>query len=194
LVEVRRKLKEYEGIIADLQNKNRELAEMNALLQQQNNALTEESAALRKERDEMLKKLELVSGIQVHDFQITALRAKSSGKYTAVTKASKVNSIKTCFTVTENLIADAGERVLFLRIISPDGRVMPAGEGVAEAKFKSENGGDIDYTEKRTIDYNKKALEACIFWNNTEKLIKGNYIFEIWLEGKMIGKGNLILK
>ena len=195
LADLRQKSKEYERIIEDLRRQNQELANANLLLTQQNTDLQRESDSLRKEGMEMKKKLSLVGGIQAHDFEITALKSKAYGKYVVVNKAKSVTTLKTCFTLSENLLLPAGEKVLFLRIIDPKGEILPSEEeDISETNFTSLNGENIIYTERRSVDYNQRALEACIFWNNNGYLLKGNYTHEIWLDGRMIGKATNVLK
>ena len=196
LADVRIKLKEYEKIVSDLQAQNRALQEQNALLSRENNDLKEESEALRKEKEEIALKLRMVNYLQAHDFQISGLRSKGAGKYVVVTKARSVNSLKTCFTVVENFLLEAGERILYLRIVNPKGQLLANEDDPENAFFTALNGEKVNFTEKRTIDYNQKALDACIFWNNqsTDLLLKGTYIFEVWAEGRLIGKSTMALK
>ena len=203
LVEARVKLKEYEALIQKLRAENQSLIDQNTDLANKNGALAAENDSLQKEKLSLIREKELLAnklgmaaGLQAFDFQIQALHVKPSGKYSVVQKAKKVNSIKTCFSLSENLLVNAGEKLVYLRIINPKSNVLVSDQPTEKHNFQASNGAEMSSSEQRVIDYNNKALEVCLFWNNKPEVVleKGEYNFEVWVEGKLIGKSKLKLK
>lgn len=116
---------------------------------------------------------------------------RGSGKQVDTDRAKKATQVKCCFTVGENLTARAGSKTLYLRVISPDGSVLPAGGGDNRFQF---NGVEGEYSAKRDIDYQNQPVEACIYWKAAGQLASGQYIVEVYESGGQVGTTSFNLK
>ncbi len=106
-------------------------------------------------------------------------------------RVRNIEKLKTCFTVRENPVAAPGEKVFYLTIIKPDKKILA---NKANDTFPTQDGGDIVYTAKRTIEYENKDIEACIFADNNGQLIAGAYEVKIYCDGYLVGTSTFELK
>jgi uncharacterized coiled-coil DUF342 family protein len=106
-------------------------------------------------------------------------------------KAKKVAKIKSCFTVGENTIAQSGKKNFYIRVISPQGKVLTK-RNTNTINTKS---GTIIYSDSRSVDYQNQAVDVCILADVRDLgLVKGSYIVEIYADGSRIGKDSFVLK
>lgn len=116
---------------------------------------------------------------------------RSSGKQVDTDRAKKATQVKCCFTVGENLTARPGNKTLYLRVISPDGSVLPAAGGDNRFQF---NGVEGEYSAKRDIDYQNQPVEACIYWKAPGAMASGQYVVEVYESGGQVGTTSFNLK
>lgn len=116
---------------------------------------------------------------------------RSSGKQVDTQRANKTEQVKCCFTIGENLTAKAGNKTLYMRVISPDGSVLAAAE--ADNRFKF-NGVEGEFSAKRDIDYQNQPVEVCIYWKANGKMANGQYIVEVYESGGTVGTTSFTLK
>ena len=105
-------------------------------------------------------------------------------------KVNKVTKVKVCFTVRENSVAEAGTKDIYIRIIRPDEIVLPSGSGET-FMFNEEQ---VIYSAKRQLEYEKKDIDMCIFWDKNADLIAGNYTVILYAENYEIGSATFTLK
>lgn len=174
---------------------------LNIDLRRDKEFLTEELTTAKtraKELEETKKDLEDIvatgSILQATNLNAVGLRVRNNGSQKEVSRAGRVEMIRTCTRLGENRITPAGKKTIYLRIISPDGVVMESKTG-AEGRFDFE-GVSGKYSVKRVIDYNNEAFELCIFYTVGEdkELPSGKYIVEMYESGSLIGKTDFDLK
>jgi hypothetical protein len=107
------------------------------------------------------------------------------------TKARNTVQIKSSFTLSENSLADAGRKTVYLQITSPDGRVLQS----KSSNIVQTDAGNMAYSDKKEIDYNNQQLDMSIFYDlKGEDAIKGNYKVKIFCDGNLIGTDSFTLK
>lgn len=121
-----------------------------------------------------------------------AIRIRGSGKQSETNRANRAEMIKLCCTLGENKIAARGKKTLYLRIISPDARVLEGGSGEPQT-FKFDGVSGI-YSVKREIDYNNEQQEVCVYYTITEELPTGQYIVEVYESETKIGTATFDLR
>jgi hypothetical protein len=92
----------------------------------------------------------------------------------------------------ENPIAKPGEKNLYMRIIAPNGAILPNKDGAASIELKEE--GTQNYSVSRTIDYNNQRMDVCVFYTVQSELEKGDYKMFIYEDGSKVGTIDLGLK
>lgn len=201
-----KKYEEYRSRTAKLQQQNKELVatvdsinrayqalqiekeEVEDNLQEEvvkNTELTDENRVLKKD-------VAVGSMLQLSKLSTASYKLKGSGKEKETSSAASTDRIKTCFTIAKNLIANKGERVVYVRINTPDLKVITAqGE---ENKSFSFNGQPLFYSGKQTIYYNQDILEGCVNVDKTSDFVAGEYTIEVYTEGYKLGESKLTLK
>ena len=128
-------------------------------------------------------------------FKTTSYKKKGDGKYTTTALAKRTNKVDVCFDVLENKIAKAGSKNVYLRILTPDGKVM--GErGTGSGTFKRGGSGeDIMYSSTARFDYTNAKQNICVGYEEAERIYpKGTYNVEVYVDGNMSGTTTFSLK
>jgi chromosome segregation ATPase len=172
---------------------------LNIALKTENVEIKGALAQEKKQTQQLLKKTEDLSEVvtkgsklQALDLWATAIKIRSNGSQTETDKASKAEKIKSCFVLSENQITTSGQKNIYFRIISPEGKVL-TDESSAGKTFTYEGVQGI-YTMIRKVEYYNEALDVCIYWDIPETLSPGFYIVELYLEEVLIGKTSFDMK
>jgi len=155
--------------------------------------VTQEKSSLEEEKAQLVGKIEQGSVLQAGGVSSLGIRVKNSGKQVETDRASRTEMIKTCFTIRKNLIATAGDKELFIRIIAPDASVLPSTTDGGQSTFDGQLGA---YSIKRGINYTNSETDICIFYkaSNPGSLKKGDYKVLIYEGENKIGQTTLALK
>jgi FtsZ-binding cell division protein ZapB len=179
-------MKSYIVQIDSLNTKNQKLITENTDVRGKLDEARKSNEDLSKEKENLNSKVQIASVLNAKNISVASLNKR--GKDTE--KASRVAKIKTCFTVRENPLITAGEKEVFIRISRPDQLIL----ATSEQDLFNYEGKQIVYSAKRSVTYENKDVDLCIFWDNSGQLIPGNYNVDIFCEGKMIGSGTFVLK
>lgn len=127
-------------------------------------------------------------------FNITAkgVKFKSGGKKESETsKASRTQKIKVSFTLGENKIAKAGEKTVFVRIVTPDGKEL-AKSYDDNYRFTFDKSSGY-FAGKETLNYANVEISGVTYCEGQGEFVAGNYIVEVSCDGVIIGSTNLRL-
>jgi hypothetical protein len=184
-------MKDYIRTIDSLNTANGVLTEsLNTTLLNLDN-MTEQKNQVQKNRDELADKVNAGSKLNAFAFLTEGIRERGSGSYREVDRASRCTHIRSCFSLGENAIAEAGNKTIYMRIITPGGSVLNSSNSNT---LKTEGGQSLLYSDKKVVNYQNKAIDLCIFYELTGEIEEGNYIAEIYAEGVKIGTDNFVLK
>ena len=183
---LRQVMKSYIVQIDSLNTKNKQLTAENIQVKQELQTVQKDKEELSQIKDELSTKVEIASIILAKDIVATPINIRGRPK----DKIDKVDKIKVCFLLRENLIVQAGKKDVYMRITRPDDLVL------AESPDNLFEFGEeqLIFSAKRTVDYLNEDIEMCIFWNNNGDLIPGNYNVVLYLEGSEIGSALFNLK
>jgi hypothetical protein len=147
---------------------------------------------LNKEKDELKATIEKGSILTCFNIKAIAVKIKSGGKKESQTdKAKRADKIKVSFTLGENKIAKPGEKTIFIRVITPDGKEM-AKNYDENYKFTFDKSAGY-FAGKETLNYANVEISGVTYCEGSEPLVPGNYIIEITCDGVVIGSTNLKL-
>lgn len=183
-------MKGYIHQIDSLQQANERLyAEKEAEAMRANNA---ENRGKELETDLNSKNEILSKGavLTTGEFSNTGINLRSSGKQVDTDRASKSEMIKTCFTVRKNSIAKAGTKNIVLRIVGPDGKVLPG----KDSGTVTVNGQAEATSVVRPIDYQNEDTDVCVYYTAQGELKKGSYKIYVYESNYLIGQTDLSLK
>lgn len=188
---LRRIMKGYVATIDSLNQANQLLQAENINVKQELGETQGQRDALAQEKEELVGVV--AKGSVLHTTSITAgaLFMRNSGKQVDTERASKAEMVKCCFTLGENSITKSGDKTIYMRVISPDGKVLPASVGNNRFKF---NGVEGEFSARREVNYQNKPVDVCIFWTGTEEMRTGQYVVEIYENGAQVSKATFNLK
>jgi FtsZ-binding cell division protein ZapB len=186
LTTLREIMRSYIVQIDSLNTKNQKLVTENTEVKTALEDSRKNNEDLSKEKENLNSKVQMASVLSAKNFAVSSLNKR--GKDTE--KATRVTKIKVCFTIRENPLITAGEKEVFLRITRPDDLIL----ATSEQDIFNYEGKQIVYSAKRSVTYENKDVDLCIFWDNSGQLIPGSYNVDLFCESKMIGTGSFVLK
>lgn len=187
LVTIREVLRSYIVQIDSLNTKNQLLLVENKELQNQSRRLETENKQLSVEKEELITIKEEAKTLIASGIVVVPLNKRNKESE----KVDKTEKIRTDFTLRKNTVADAGAKIIYVRLIRPDGVVLGSPKTGGVIEYQSQQ---IPFSASREVNYEKNDLPVSIYWDNNGDLIKGNYKCELYCENKIIGTGNFILK
>lgn len=152
----------------------------------------EKQNVLIKEKDEL--KTTIAKGSVLTCFNISAkavLFRRGGTKETETSKARKAEKIKVTFSLGENKIAKAGEKTVFIRIMTPDGKEMAKNYDESYKFNFGKNSGY--YAGKETLNYSNVEITGVTYCEGQGDMVAGNYLVEITCDGVVIGNTSLKL-
>jgi len=178
-------MKSYIVQIDSLNSRNKMLTAENVQFRQEIAKVQNTNVQLEKEKEMLTSKVVTASVIQAKNIVVAALNKKRK----ETNRINLMESLRVCFTLRENAIAQAGQKEVFMRVIRPDSLVITS----SPDNLFDYKGNKMIYSEKRTADYMNQDLEICIFLSNKGDFVVGNYSIELYLENYLIGRTTFML-
>ena len=189
-----KELETLRGVLKSLIIQVDSLNQRNMALTAEKTELAKNLAAEREQRNRLTQDKERLTTTVQKAQVLSASNIVTEGLNSRSKDTERVRTIeklKTCFTVRENPLASAGERIVYLVIVKPDKKVLT---NRTNDTFQTQEGGEIVYTDRRTIEYENKDIEVCIFSDNDGRLTAGKYEAILYCDGYMVGTSTFVLK
>lgn len=187
-------LESYKNQVEILQGEKIELVQQKAVVtRERDNARKEYDSAtvVIKEKEDMLN---VGSTLQASNFNITGINEKSGGKEKVTTTAKRVDKLRITFDLNENLIAQSGNKEVYVCITAPDGTPV-AVEALGSGTFSTRDGQQKFYTQKLDVDYTQNKRQSVSFdWKQNTNFNVGNYKIEVFNNGFKVGEAIRPLK
>lgn len=180
---VRGVLRYYVAQVDSLNQVNEALLAENQQVKQEIRKVNTEKANLTKQNEQLNKIVDIASHLTAQGLSAQALNKRQ--KKTSSLK--NTNTFVVNFTVGANVTAETGEKDLYVRILKPNEEVLTNSKS---GKFNYD-GSMIEYSMKKTIEYTGEEQPVNIYWNRNETLDPGTYQFEVFADGKSIGRCSL---
>ena len=184
IASLREVLKSYIMQVDSLNRINQSLNEENIQIKEQISQANTQITNLSTERNELKDKVNIAAQLDATGFWVTSKDKKSKD-------AKKVKDVKKLafgFTIVKNVTAKNGQRIVYARILKPDNSVMGK-----KGTFSYEN-TQVEYTEKKYIDYTGEEEKVTMYSDVTEFLEAGTYKLFIFCDDQMIGQTTFTLK
>jgi predicted nucleic acid-binding Zn-ribbon protein len=185
---LKKELKTLRAVLEDYMVQIDSLYRENAVLKDENTKLIAGKQKVEKERNDLAKekkalseKVDLAAQLDATDVAIAMLR--SNGKTTSKVKNAKQISVS-C-TISKNITASTGDKIVYVRIMQPDGE--PLTKGYSNT-FKYQN-RDISYSMNKSFEFSGEEQSLTLYWNIEETLQQGRYRAYIFVDGNIIGEG-----
>ena len=131
------------------------------------------------------------SALNLSSFTVDAVRERNNGKLVSTSRAKSTDKFKICFTVADNVIAEAGDREFLVEVLDPQGNVF--GGGMTKS---SEDGASVSYSKETDFYYENNDLDVCDYINKPSgDFQKGNYMVNVYDDKlKLLGTSKFTLK
>tara|TARA_R110000796_G_scaffold50888_2_gene119991 strand:- start:15017 stop:15904 length:888 start_codon:yes stop_codon:yes gene_type:complete len=131
------------------------------------------------------------SALNLSKFTVDAVKERTSGKLVSTSRAKATDKLKVCFTVADNVIAQAGDRQFFIEVLDPQGNVL--GESFSKT---SDSGASVTYSKGTDFYYENRSLDVCDFIDKpASEFQKGNYMVNVYDNSlKLLGTSKFQLK
>jgi hypothetical protein len=131
------------------------------------------------------------STLNLSKFSVDAVKERSNGKLVSTSRAKATDKLKVCFTIADNVIAQAGDRQFFIEVLDPQGNIL--GESFSTT---NDSGASVTYSKGTDFYYENRALDVCDFIDKpTGEFQKGNYMVNVYDNGlKLLGTSKFQLK
>lgn len=185
-------MKGYVRTIDSLNTLNQTLVAEKKTVIKQLGVEKEKQSTLLKEKDELKSTIAKGSILSCSNVQAKAVFYKRGGKKEVeTTKARKAEKIRVSFNLGENKIARAGEKTVFIRIMTPDGKEMAKSyDDNYKFTFNQSSGYFAGKTE---LNYANVEISGVTYCEGQGEMVPGNYIIEITCDGVVIGSSSLKL-
>ena len=176
---LRQILKTYIIQIDSLNRLNQELQTENIQIKQQYQETSRTLSQITREREELSHKVSLAAKLDAININVKAVNDRGKEQK----RLSRSTRFVISFTIAKNITAEPGERIIYVRIMTPDGNVLTKNPSDT---FPFEN-GNLQYSIKRIIEYGGEEMPVTVYWNIEEYLMPGTYKVDIFADGNHIG-------
>lgn len=185
-------MQSYVRTIDSLNTLNQTLVAEKKTVLKQLGSEKEKQSVLIKEKDELKSTIAKGSILSCFNINAKAVLYKRGGKKESETnKARKTEKIKVSFSLGENKIAKAGEKTIYVRIMTPDGKELAKSyDDNCRFNFNQSSGY---FAGRETLNYANAELNGVTYCEGQGEYVPGNYIIEITCDGVVIGNTSLKL-
>lgn len=180
--ELEAQLETYRNQLEIAESENNVLSGENAQIRETLAQTSARNQQLERRTEELEEQVEKASILTISNLEGTALRERRRGDE-PTDKAKRTDKIRICFTINENLVASPGNIDFIVRLINPLNQVMTLSPDNT-LEFEGET---IQYSLKRTINFQNSSQEVCMVWDQDERFEKGYYNIVVFSEGREVG-------
>jgi hypothetical protein len=180
---LRKIMKGYVATIDSLNQANQQLTAENVTIKQELGEVKGQKDALATKAQDLEGQIAVGSVLHATSISASALFLRNNGKQVETERAGKAEMVKCCFTLGENKVTKAGDKIIYMRVISPDGKVLAASDSENRFRF---NGVEGEYSARREVNYQNQPVDVCIFWTGSEPMRSGQYKVEIYENGALV--------
>jgi cell division protein ZapB len=189
------RIEEYEGKllakdkeIEDLKDKFNSASKDNRALKNTLVEKEEQIQSMAVETDNLKQKVELAKKLKAESIRITVIDPKGKEREEEDYKARKIGKLKINFSISDNQVAEIGNREVFMRILGPAGEFLgDPGSGGGTFTFE---GNETPYTSKMSFLFDNKQSPPAITWGKGSPFSTGTYTIELFCDGYKLGQAN----
>ncbi|MFD2517171.1 hypothetical protein [Salinimicrobium flavum] len=176
-------------VVDSLSNQNQRLI---TEIDSTNNILLERtrvSDSLKSQTQAMATKIDRAAQLKVSGLRGEGVIERNSGRLVENDRTRRVDKIRTCFTITPNSLAEAGDKELYVQVYNPNNNLV--GDQIAV----QHEGGVMVYSAATKVFYENEDLDVCILANTLEEnLIEGEYKVYVYNGPELIGATSFSLR
>ena len=184
LATVRAVIRSYVMEIDSLNKVNANLTQENTRVKGQYEAATRQIEGLSTEKRSLSEKVAIAAQLDATGISLVAKNKR--GKSTD--QIDKATTLQVSFNITRNVTAASGVKDIYVRIMSPTGNLL---NGAGSFSYENRT---LQYSMKRSVEYNGEETPVTLFWNVSQALVAGTYQVSIFADGNMIGSRSFAFK
>ena len=189
---LRGQIEQLTAEIEQLSKENQFLKDENYAIQIQVEAEKEKVAEMVVVNTDLTKQVAVGSRIFLKSLDVKPLRDVFFGDYKTTDKISKLDKIDVSFQLANNDLADKGSKIIYFQVVKPTKSVLTnsnAGSGLA-----SFDGGEKQYTVKKSINFQNKNESGSFSIPKTEGMTAGQYTVNVFSDEHKMGSAEFTLK
>ena len=145
-----------------------------------------QNKSLIEQNLEQNARLELGSSLEVYDIEVDKFKIGRHEEEKKVSRAKNVQLLRSCFTISKNLIAKAETKQIYVQYLSPSNRLLFSASTPEKSLFWI--GDSVVYsTTYIDIDYQNDDIETCVDWQRGDILERGKYKIIFYIDQKLAG-------
>lgn len=184
LATVRAVIRSYVMEIDSLNKVNANLTQENTRVKGQYEAATRQIEGLSTEKRSLSEKVAIAAQLDATGISLVAKNKR--GKSTD--QIDKATTLQVSFNITRNVTAASGVKDIYVLIMSPTGSLL---NGAGSFSYENRT---LQYSMKRSVEYNGEETPVTLFWNVSQALVAGTYQVSIFADGNMIGSRSFAFK
>ena len=189
---LRGQIEQLTAEIEQLSKENQFLKDENYAIQIQVEAEKEKVAEMVAVNTDLTKQVAVGSRIFLKSLDVKPLRDVFFGDYKTTDKISKLDKIDVSFQLANNDLAEKGSKIIYFQVVKPTKSVLTnsnAGSGLA-----SFDGGEKQYTVKKSINFQNKNESGSFSIPKTEGMTAGQYTVNVFSDEHKMGSAEFTLK
>ena len=183
LANVRAVLRQYVIQIDSLNRLNQHLTAENTKVKADLEASNKANEVLSADKASLTEKVAIAAQLDASNINLTPINKRGKTEK----KVGKAKQLKVDFTIARNVTAQSGIKTVYVRITTPTGTTLAAGNFPYENK-------NLQYSIKKQIEYNGENTPVTVYWNIHEVQSAGTYRLARFCDGQMIGQKAFNLK
>lgn len=183
LANVRAVLRQYVIQIDSLNRLNQHLTAENTKVKADLEASNKANEVLSADKASLTEKVAIAAQLDASNINLTPINKRGKTEK----KVGKAKQLKVDFTIARNVTAQSGIKTVYVRITTPTGTTLAAGNFPYENK-------NLQYSIKKQIEYNGENTPVTVYWNIHEVQSAGTYRLALFCDGQMIGQEAFNLK
>lgn len=194
----RTRIKQLEGEIASLKKIVRHYLEEIKRLGEENESLKMEIEQVNARNEQLASRAETVQRdnaqlsetvAKAKKLSLTGLSFQAYNKKGKVEKkVKKAKSLGASFTINPNNTAAAGNKMIYMRVVSPDGALLGSGPSF------SYDGASLASSAAKEVQYDNGELHVQIYCPVNTTLSAGDYTVEIFCDGSRLASRHFEMK
>ncbi|WP_299148962.1 hypothetical protein [uncultured Dokdonia sp.] len=145
--------------------------------------------SLSLENSALAERVSLGSALAANKLSATGVIERSSGKLIENSNNRRVDKLRACYTVPQNRLAEAGDRMLYVQVVDPEGNTLGDNKQVAF------DGTVVTYSTISKFYYENTALDICENIGKTTKFFpEGTYKVFVYDKGALLAQTSFSLK
>jgi hypothetical protein len=185
-------MKGYVVQIDSLNQINGRLTEENTFVKTELSSEKNKTKNLTEKNEDLSDLVTVASYLKTSALKSYGVKVKNNNTGKETDRAKKVGKIRTQFTILKNSITIPGKKWVYVRVLTPDGKVLS--EKTDDSNKFDFNGVRGLYTSKQQIDYKNQQKSLTIDWKKIGDFPVGEYNVEVYADGVDIGKTKFSLK